>query len=249
VTNAYRIISLLRLRPDLDDDELAEEIGIRRQTVNQECRLLAAKGMITRGRDGLRGKIVNRLARIEGFATSIKLNKNRSSRGPSDRSEAARVVQTENVQCLKLSGHDFRHVCSIQPRLHPDGLVQGLLPQSRYSNLDSLPLNKYGRGPFCKFSVPWSIRDRGVYAITVDSAPKYIGECDNLSERYNMGYGNISPRNCFIGGQETNCRINNLIYDTSTAGHRIDLWFHRTENHKTIEAQLRALLKPEWNRI
>jgi hypothetical protein len=249
VTNADRIISLLRVRPGLDDDELAEEIGIRRQTVNQECRLLAAKGIITRGSDGPRGKIVNRLDSADAYAISIKPGKERPPRGSSGRTDEASIRPTGNVQCLKLDGHHFRHVCSIEPRLRPDGLVQEFLPQSRYRNLNSLALNKYGRGPFCKFSVPGNVRDRGVYAITVDGALKYIGECENLSKRYNMGYGNISPRNCFIRGQETNCRINNLIYSASTVRHEIDLWFHRTENHKAVEEQLRASLKPEWNRI
>ena len=32
--------------------------------------------------------------------------------------------------------------------------------------------------------------------------------------RYNNGYGRISPRNCFQGGQSTNCRVNNLIFPT-----------------------------------
>jgi len=64
-----------------------------------------------------------------------------------------------------------------------------------------------------------------------------------------MGYGIISPRNYFAGGQETNCRINNLIYQAAKAGRRISLWFVNTKDYKGIERELRASDPPEWNRI
>ncbi len=59
-TNAERILSLLRRRPDLDDDEIAEALHIRRQTVNQECRLLESRGLVERYRGGPRNKLLNR---------------------------------------------------------------------------------------------------------------------------------------------------------------------------------------------
>ena len=52
-----------------------------------------------------------------------------------------------------------------------------------------------------------------------------------------MGYGNISPSNCFKGGQETNCRINALIYATVSRGERVHLWFHATADYKELEAK------------
>jgi len=64
-----------------------------------------------------------------------------------------------------------------------------------------------------------------------------------------MGYGNISPKNCYKGGQETNCRLNNLIFQSATAGAGIALWFHETANYKAVERELRAELVPEWNLI
>jgi hypothetical protein len=51
-----------------------------------------------------------------------------------------------------------------------------------------------------------------------------VGECANLSARFNTGYGNISPKNCFKGVQETNCRLNNLLYSAIVVGQRISLW-------------------------
>jgi hypothetical protein len=85
--------------------------------------------------------------------------------------------------------------------------------------------------------------------LTVDGAPQYVGECANLSARFNAGYGNISPKNCFKGGQETNCRLNNLLYAALLAGKRMSLWFFRTANYKSVEAALRRALNPTWNRI
>lgn len=95
------------------------------------------------------------------------------------------------------------------------------MPQSRYNNGKNLPVNRYGQGPFCKFRIPNGQHYSGVYAVMVGRQVKYIGECENLSSRFNMGYGNISPRNCFRGGQETNCRLNNLICEVAKRGESI----------------------------
>ena len=61
MTNAERIIALLRKSPGLDDDELSSHTGIRpRQQINQICRRLEAQGLIRRV-TGPRGKVVNLL--------------------------------------------------------------------------------------------------------------------------------------------------------------------------------------------
>jgi hypothetical protein len=58
-THAQRIIALLSEGAELDDDEIASVLSINpRQTVNQICRQLAARGLLRRGR-GSSGKIVN----------------------------------------------------------------------------------------------------------------------------------------------------------------------------------------------
>ena len=84
--------------------------------------------------------------------------------------------------------------------------------------------------------------------ILLDEKPKYVGECEDLAKRWNMGYGNISPRNCFIGGQPTNCRINNLILCAYKAGSEIKLLFYPTDNRFEIESFFIKGLTPEWNR-
>ena len=92
-------------------------------------------------------------------------------------------------------------------------------------------------------------RATGVYVLMVDGELRYVGECANLSDRFNAGYGNISPKNCFKGGQETNCRLNNLVYTTAKGGGRISAWFFRTADYKSVEALLRNILNPALNRV
>ncbi|MBW2078976.1 MAG: GIY-YIG nuclease family protein [Deltaproteobacteria bacterium] len=163
-----------------------------------------------------------------------------------DEHEALRGLEGEY---LKIGKYVFHKICDIRPEQDSLGRVLELFPQGRYNNKGNLPLNKYGAGPFCKFKIPNNYNVPGVYALVVDRSTKYIGECENLSYRYNMGYGNISPRNCYAGGQETNCRTNNLILKAAKSGAMISLWFLETEDYKAIEANLRSSENPEWNRV
>lgn len=150
---------------------------------------------------------------------------------------------------LVIDRYEFRHVCDIEPLRSAEGLVSLYMPQERYRNVRGLPLNPYGKGPFCKFVVGSGYRASGVYVLTVDGEVRYVGECANLSARFNIGYGNISPKNCFKGGQETNCRLNNLIYTTAVTGQCIALWFLPTADYKSVETSMRSSLKPAWNRV
>jgi hypothetical protein len=158
------------------------------------------------------------------------------------------VYETSVDQELDIANVTFQYVCDIEPERNPDGAVCRYMPQERYANERELSLNRYGEGPFCKFKIPANWSHNGVYALVVEGAVRYIGECVNLSSRYNMGYGNISPRNCFVGGQETNCRINSLIFTEAQQQKRITLWFCRTNDYKGLESQLRVQLQLDWNR-
>jgi hypothetical protein len=150
---------------------------------------------------------------------------------------------------VKIGGYEFDYVCEIEPFRSENGSVQSLLPMGRYRNARHLMLNRYGRGPFCKFRIPNTQHMSGVYGLLVgdELTFRYLGECVHLSNRFNAGYGNISPRNCFKGGQETNCRLNNLVFETTQAGKRVSLWFFRTADHKTVEKVLFGALQLNWN--
>jgi hypothetical protein len=149
---------------------------------------------------------------------------------------------------MNLDEYPFEWICTLNPLHNPEGAIATFMPQPHYQNRHNLPLNRYGVGPFCKFKIPGKFTMSGVYAIVAENEALYIGECVNLSARYNMGYGNISPRNCFIGGQETNCRLNNLIYHATSSGVELSLWFLPTKDYKMIELRLRASQRPIWTR-
>ena len=152
-----------------------------------------------------------------------------------------------------IAGYMFFHVGMIRSERDRRGSVINDLPQPRYRNERNLPLHKYGRGPFGCFRVApkWSMS--GVYVLTDgDRQALYIGECQNLQNRWNHGFGRISPRNCFQGGQETNCRVNSLIHRGSATDQEFDLWFYPVDGGKrareAVESDLIAVLKPLWNR-
>ncbi len=88
---------------------------------------------------------------------------------------------------IKIDDYEFRYICTIEPERNVDSSVKRYMSQSRYENKNNLPLNRYGKGPFCKFRIPSNYPLSGVYAIVVKDKLKYIGECLNVSLWYNMG--------------------------------------------------------------
>jgi hypothetical protein len=150
---------------------------------------------------------------------------------------------------MKIADYEFERIGDINPVRDADGSIERFMPQRRYKNLRNVSLNKYGEGPFCKFKISNRLQTSGVYILTIDDEVRYVGECANLSARFNSGYGNISPKNCFKGGQETNCRLNNLVYLAAIAGQRISLWFFQTADYKAMEAALRSTMKLAWNKV
>ncbi|WP_102272465.1 GIY-YIG nuclease family protein [Cytobacillus massiliigabonensis] len=148
---------------------------------------------------------------------------------------------------MDIHGYDFDFICEIKPECDLIGRVKEFTPQNEYINLQNLLLNKYGEGPFCSFTIPSEFRNKGVYAIKVSNEVVYIGECENFSQRFNAGYGQISPRNCFVGGQSTNCRINNNILMASKSNQEIMLYFHETDNRFEVEMKLINDVIPKWN--
>lgn len=157
------------------------------------------------------------------------------------------MMHISNTPTREFGRYAFSYVCTIEPTRDVAGSVQQFLPQANFSKKGEVPLHLYGHGPFCKFRVSNSLRHQGVYTLTVDGNPYYVGECIDLSSRYNAGYGQISPRNCYEGGQRTNCRVNNLIYEATQQGRRVELWFFGTEKRKAVEAELIPRLNPKWN--
>ena len=161
-----------------------------------------------------------------------------------------RAVRTTSAggSTLLLGGRAFRRASAIEPVREPGGAIREDLPQGRYANSGGLGLNAHGGGPFCEFSVPGLPAAPGVYAVTVAGAVVYVGISVDLRQRWSpMGYGRISPRNCFEGGQSTNCKVNHAILLQARAGRGIELWIHETAEPRPLEAQLIRDLDPPWN--
>ncbi len=152
-----------------------------------------------------------------------------------------------------IDGRPFSYVGLILPERDERGAVILEVPQSRFRNVRNLSLHQYGGGPFCRFRVAQGWRRSSIYVLASGNTPLYVGECRDLEERWGArGYGNISPRNCYEGGQQTNCRINNLIFQKTSAGEELTLWFHQldgdAQTRRAVESGLVAALKPPWNK-
>ena len=140
---------------------------------------------------------------------------------------------------------------AIEPERNADGSVRQFQPQQDYEKRDEIDLNAYGKGSFCGFRVPAEINHAGVYLIVTNERLAYIGECQDFAQRFNAGYGQISPKNCYKGGQETNCRINQLILKCAESGWSIDIHFIETADPAdrfALESAYIAAFSPPWNR-
>jgi hypothetical protein len=146
--------------------------------------------------------------------------------------------------------HSFEFVDVISVKRNEKDLIEIKMPQSRYEKSDEYPVHRYGWGPFCEFSVDTSdyIESEGVYIFTAGYEIKYVGETVDIHNRIRPGYGNISPKNCFEGGQQTSCRINNLVFQTVRNGNQVALWIEETHNRKNREAELIEQCDPPWNK-
>ncbi len=147
----------------------------------------------------------------------------------------------------------FELIGPIEPGCDGMGAYIELLPQARYRDAAIARLHAYGDGPFCRFRIARKRREAGLYVLTVDDAAVYAGECVNLDKRWGPnGYGGISPRNCFQGGQPTNCRINAAILAAAKDGRTVKLWFHPldgdTGSRRAAETVLIRALQPAWNK-
>ena len=144
---------------------------------------------------------------------------------------------------------EFDFVDTLTLERNKAGEVDLKMPQPRYNKSDQTPLHEYGWGPFCNFYADTSdYKDvPGVYIFTANHEVVYIGETVDLHRRIQADYSNISPRNCFKGGQETNCRINKAILEVVRNGGQVGLWFTETESHGQKEAELIDDHDPSWN--
>ena len=156
-------------------------------------------------------------------------------------------------QLRSFDGRDYEHLGDIKPDRNGDGTFATFMPQSRYYGAAEAKLHAYGGGPFCRFNIARKRRDPGLYVLTLNGASVYAGESVDVGKRWGPnGYGGISPRNCFQGGQPTNCRLNAAILSEALQGHILELWFTAFDGGRderlSLETSLIRALRPGWNR-
>ena len=158
---------------------------------------------------------------------------------------------------ILLEEYPFRLIARIELKTDKYGIPIEYHPAKRYENSRSLQLNAHGDKSFCHFALKprggldLCLYRTGVYAIAGTSV-NYIGRTQtSLNQRFN-GYRSIQPRNCYEGGQSTNCRINNRVLEVSKAGEMLWVYFHETDQPNDLEAYLLNSLVatdlwPPWN--
>lgn len=147
---------------------------------------------------------------------------------------------------MMVCGYEFLYLQDLLPQCNEAGNVIKFYPQNDYNNKNNLPLSYHGEGAFCRFSIK-AEECPGVYLWVVDEQIIYIGETAGLRQRFNMGYGNISPRNCYVGGQSTNCKMNKVVLGMYEQGKIVSLYFYYTTDYKRVELDLLGNINTMYN--
>ena len=111
-------------------------------------------------------------------------------------------------------------------------------------------LNPSGDETYCQFKLGDDLQGKGLYCYTVGGSIVYIGRThDPFAKRINIGYGSISPKNCYLDGQSTNCHLNALIARTDWS--KLRLFECAMVSDEEIDVRERELIRshnPPWNR-
>jgi hypothetical protein len=154
-----------------------------------------------------------------------------------------------------LSGRRYVKVSEDIRHRYPGSLNDKLgrfLQQLKMGN-DSLYLrflNKDGDGTFCDFSIERTdlTKRKGIYYFAIADEVKYVGKThESFTWRINQGYGRISPKNCYLDGQSTNCHINAVIAKNHAV---VSLFVCPIEDDSEINPLEELLIdshQPEWN--
>lgn len=121
-------------------------------------------------------------------------------------------------------------------------LGEFLIKLKNESNDDyKLFLNKYGDNFFCEFKITKHQKDKGIYCYILNNKIVYIGRSKKtFGERF-KDYGKITPYNCLIDGQSTNCNINSKVNKLKS----LKVGFHVMNNitDKEIEIFEKKIIK------
>jgi hypothetical protein len=130
-----------------------------------------------------------------------------------------------------------------------DGSPLEFRPADRFAQAATAKLHAFGAGPFCRLALPLLPAAPGVYILCSAESVLYVGEAQNIRARWGLsGYATIQPRNCYVGGQSTNCKVNAYVLTASRSGLPLQLWVRECDDRKAVEARLIRALQPPWNR-
>jgi GR25 family glycosyltransferase involved in LPS biosynthesis len=156
-----------------------------------------------------------------------------------------------------LNPKDYLHSIAQQqrdkyPMFHNMNLGEFIFILKSEGNLDyKLYLNKYGDKKYCNYSIRRFQNDKGIYCYIVEDRIIYVGRSKNTFIRRFKDYGNITPYNCLINGQATNCNINSRVNELDNIKVGFYLMNNSTnEQIEKLEQQIINTLKIEfdlWN--
>ncbi|MEI6406995.1 MAG: hypothetical protein WCO85_05645 [Actinomycetes bacterium] len=152
---------------------------------------------------------------------------------------------------MQIGDYEFSLASSIDIRRNSDGSPILKYPHLEYDNKNGLQLLDSGVGPFVLLRLSPPPPDMtGVYSVVQNGTQvMYIGRAEkSIRQRWRSGASTISPRNCFQGGQSTNCHLNIVIHQSIIDGHRLELFVLLTPDFDLIETGLIAKLQPPWNK-
>lgn len=104
-------------------------------------------------------------------------------------------VSSDSLRLVEL---DFARIGPIEPERDDAGALRVAAPQSRYSNLRALPLNRYGAGPFCKFKIPSGLKQAGVYVITIDGQSRYVQQPTQRQYPCFLPFVHVCMQTCLV---------------------------------------------------
>ena len=150
-----------------------------------------------------------------------------------------------------LAGRKFDYICDININKNGNALHRGSF---RGLKKHTRNISTRDGDEFCSFRIPsllhWERHEvGGVYAIC-QTSPRltvyYIGETDNLSNRFNMAYGRILKKYFNLHA----AKINKKIYEKIEAGNLLQIYFYnvpdKTERKEEEEYLIRKI-NPWWN--
>jgi len=147
-----------------------------------------------------------------------------------------------------LLDYEFEYVQELAPVKNIDGKIKLFNPEEKYNYVKNRKLLSVGTGPFCRFSInPKWTSVSGVYVFYIDDELRYIGQCLDFAQRFNIGYGRITPQCCYEGGQSTNCKMNKVVLAAYESGQKVDLYFYATHDYDRVEFDLIQHFKPIHN--